>query len=179
MRKIAIDVLRGNSACKSGVEKSERICLEQKFTEFDLHTIIQYASPEEALWCLRLWPEYDKEWRGLAISFAKKIEHLLTDPRSKNALIVAEKFVNSEATIEELNVARVAAWAAVNDVVGAMGRAVARVVARVIAGVATGDGGVVAWETAEDVVRVMDRATTRSEQSDMLKAVINQKLGGE
>ena len=57
----------------------------------------------------------DKELRLFAVFCVRSVEHLLTDQRSKNAIEVAEQFVNGDATDEELAAAwsdaRDAAWA--------------------------------------------------------------------
>jgi hypothetical protein len=57
----------------------------------------------------------DKELRLFAVFCVRSVEHLLTDQRSKNAIEVAERFVNGDATDEELAAAwsdaRDAAWA--------------------------------------------------------------------
>jgi hypothetical protein len=54
----------------------------------------------------------DKELRLFAVHCARSVEHLLTDQRSKDAIAVAERFANGEATDDELEAAREAAWAA-------------------------------------------------------------------
>jgi hypothetical protein len=55
------------------------------------------------------------ELRLFVVYCARSVEHLLTDQRSKNAIEVAERFVNGDATDEELAAAwsdaRDAAWA--------------------------------------------------------------------
>jgi hypothetical protein len=43
------------------------------------------------------------------------VEHLLTDHRSKDAIAIAERFANGEATTAELDLARDAAWDAARD----------------------------------------------------------------
>ncbi len=59
----------------------------------------------------------NKQLRLFAVRCAKRVQHLMTDPRSIAALDVAERHANRQATDEELKVARDAAnaaWAAAN-----------------------------------------------------------------
>ena len=62
---------------------------------------------EDALWCCRTAPEYDQVWRLYAVWCARQIQRLMTDQRSLDALNVAERHANGQATDEELS----AAWA--------------------------------------------------------------------
>jgi hypothetical protein len=55
-----------------------------------------------AVWCARNTPLPD----------GRKTGNLITDPRSLAALDVAERFANGQASRDELDAARVAAWAA-------------------------------------------------------------------
>jgi len=61
----------------------------------------------------------DKELRLFAVFCARQNLHLLTDQRSIDAIDIAEKFANGEATTEELSAARAAAldaaWDAARD----------------------------------------------------------------
>ena len=54
----------------------------------------------------------DRELRLIAVKCARQVQHLMKDERSINALDVAERFANGEATQEELNAAWDAARAA-------------------------------------------------------------------
>lgn len=63
---------------------------------------------DDALWAMRSAPDHDREWRLFAVWCARQVQHLMTDPRSLNALDVATRFANCEATHQEL----AAAWAA-------------------------------------------------------------------
>ena len=74
--------------------------------------ILEINGLKDALWCCRAEPLYDKEWRSLAVKYARRVEHLNTDPVVKYANDVAERYANGEATDEELVFARTAAWAA-------------------------------------------------------------------
>ena len=64
----------------------------------------------------------DRELRLIAVKCARQVQHLMKDERSINALDVAERFANGEATQEELTAARDAA-AAAGDAVWAAGDA--------------------------------------------------------
>ena len=71
----------------------------------------------------------DKQLRLIAVKCAREVQHLMTDPRSINALNVAERFANGEATENELG----AAWYAARDAARAAARDAARDAARAAA----------------------------------------------
>ena len=78
----------------------------------EITTIIDSNGLEDALWCLRAVEGHDREIRLYAVWCARQVQHLLTDQRSLNALDVAERYANGEATDAELAAARDAAWEA-------------------------------------------------------------------
>jgi hypothetical protein len=98
----------------------------------------------------------DKQLRLIAVDCARQVQHLMTDQRSINALDVAERYANGEATYEELAAARAAAWAAARDAAwaaaGAAGDAAwaAAWAARAAAGDAARDA---AWGKQAEIVR--------------------------
>lgn len=71
---------------------------------------------DDALWCCRSVPEYDKTWRLYAVWCSRQVQHHMKDQRSITALDVAEKHAHGLATDEELAAASSAAWAAAMDV---------------------------------------------------------------
>ena len=73
--------------------------------------ILESNGLDDALWCLRTMPEESKRWRKLAVSFARTVQHLMTDPRSLRALDVAQAHAEGRATDSELD----AAWDAAGD----------------------------------------------------------------
>ena len=75
----------------------------------NIATIIDSNGLNDAQWCLRAVDGKDKEIRLYAVWCARQVHHLMTDKRSIDALDVAERFANGEATQEELTAARVAA----------------------------------------------------------------------
>ena len=108
--------------------------------------IAQSNGLDDALWCCRAEPQYDKEWRLYAVWCARQVAHLMTDQRSKDALDVAERFALGDASQEELDAARTAAWA----VAWAVARDAARTAARTAAWDAARDA---AWDAARTAAR--------------------------
>ena len=74
--------------------------------------IIEAVGLEDALWCCKAEPRYNREWRLFAVWCARQVQHLMADERSIAALDMAERYANGEATDEELAAARAAARAA-------------------------------------------------------------------
>ena len=79
-----------------------------------LLTILDSNGLDDAIWCMRAIDGRDKEIRLYAVWCARKVQHLMKDPRSLAALDVAERFANGEATEKELAEVWAAAWAAAN-----------------------------------------------------------------
>lgn len=83
-------------------------------TQITMRQIVEAMGLDDALWCLRTMPEHNARWRLLAVRYARRAQHLMSDPRSSAALDVAERHANGTATDEELS----AAWAAARDAAG-------------------------------------------------------------
>jgi hypothetical protein len=81
--------------------------------------IVEINGINDALWACRSEPQYAREWRLFAVWCARQVEHLMKDQRSRDALVVAERHANGEASDKELAAARAAArdaaWAAAWD----------------------------------------------------------------
>jgi len=86
--------------------------------------IVESNGLDDALWCCRAESDR-KEWRLFAVWCARQVEHLMTDQRSKDALNVAERHANGEATDKELAAAMAAAMDAAWDAAGAAVQAAA------------------------------------------------------
>ncbi len=131
-------------ACYNGYNKLVRGIQGKPFTKEDeaRNSYIRFAHKEpislafitenngmdDALWATRCLNGCDRDLRLFAVWCARQAQHSLSDKRSLDALDVAERFANGEATQEELT----AAWAA------------ARAVAEAVADAA-------AWDAAEAV----------------------------
>ncbi|PRG83941.1 hypothetical protein C6T58_05510 [Burkholderia multivorans] len=175
---VTLAALRKAGACYAGYNKLVRSLQGQPFTEEDegresyirlrhdadipLLDILKSNGFDDALWSLRCVSGADRDIRLFAVWCARQVEHLMEDHRSKDALNVAERFANGDASGEELAAARdaardaawAAAWAAAGDAAGdaawaAAGDA-AGDAARAAAWAAAGDA---AWAAAGDAAR--------------------------
>lgn len=118
--------------------------------DIDIVTVLDSNGLDDALWCLRAVDGHDWEIRMLSISLAREVQHLMTDPRSRRALDVAESYAYGRATEDERRLARAEAenafYAAVGDTAYAAGRAAASVVYAA------------AWDAAENAAYAAGRA---------------------
>ena len=75
-----------------------------------LVTILDSNGLEDALWALRTVTGEDARIRRYAVWCARQVQHLMTDPRSVDALDAAERYADGLATDDELQAASIAAW---------------------------------------------------------------------
>ena len=148
MLTTTLNRIREHNPCADGWEKLLKHLGKTKADDEPLpfSVILDSNGLDDALWCCRTAPEYDKQWRMFAVWCARQVQHLMTDTRSLNALDVAEKYASGQATGEELAAARAAAWAAARDAAWAAARAAARAAAW--AARAAGAAGDAAWAAA-------------------------------
>ena len=117
MLTTTLNAIRKQSPCTEGWEKLLKYLGKTKADDEPLlfATILESNGIYDALWCFRAAPQYDREWRLFAVWCARQVQHLMTDQRSINALDVAERHANGQATAEELAAARDDAWDAAWD----------------------------------------------------------------
>jgi hypothetical protein len=160
---VTLAKLRKHEACYSGYNKVVRMLQGKPFSEEDneRESYIRYQHKEaislvdiannngldDALWCLRCIPDCDRDARLFAVWCARQVQHLMTDPRSLNALDVSERFASGESTEAELAAAMAAAWAAAWDAAWDAARDAAWDAARDAAWDAARDA---AWDAARD-----------------------------
>lgn len=129
---VTLAALREAGACYGGYNKLVRSIQGKAFSmkdadreayihlrhdaEIPLLDILKSNGLDDALWVLHCILDADRDMRLFAVWCARQVEHLMEDQRSKDALNVAERFVNGEATDEERNAARNAAWDAARNV---------------------------------------------------------------
>ncbi len=165
--ELTLKQLRDNKACVNGYNKVvsalkgiEYDCDKETYIRFkhdepiSLISILETNGFNDALWCLRCNREWDRDSRLFAVWCARQVQHLMIDERSINALDVAERFANGNATQEELAAARDAAWAAARAAAWAAARHAAWDAARDAAWVAARDAARdAAWVAARDAAR--------------------------
>ena len=170
-----LNKIRDHSPCKEGWEKLLKHLGKTKADDEPLPfaVIVESNGLDDALWCCRTAPERDREWRLFAVWCARRVQHLMIDPRSVAALDVAERFARGEATVEELaaawDAARAAAVVAARDAVRAAAGAAARDAARAAAWDAARDAAAVAARAAA-VVAARDAA--RAAAGDAVRAAV-------
>ncbi|MBJ9658330.1 hypothetical protein I5588_27790 [Burkholderia multivorans] len=179
---VTLAALRKAGACYDGYNKLVRSLKGQPFTDEDagresyirfrhdadipLLDILKSNGLDDALWSLRCVSGADRDIRLFAVWCARQVEHLMQDQRSKDALDVAERFANGDASDEEL----AAAGAAARDAAGAAARAAAWDAARDAAWNAAWDA---AWDAAgaaaRDAAWAAAWAAAREAQAEMFK----------
>ena len=117
MKITTLNKIKACSPCEEGWKQLLKYLGKTKADDEPLRflTILESNGLDDALWCCRAAPDYDREWGLFAVWCARQVQHLMTDQRSLDALDVAERFANGEATSEELRAAWDAAWAAARD----------------------------------------------------------------
>ena len=110
MITLSLNEIREQSPCKQGWEKLLKSKQNTHWNQqFPLSDIIDSNGLNDALWCLRVRPEYSNLWRKYAVWCARQVERFMTDNRSKSALDVAWRHSEGQATDKELAAARDAA----------------------------------------------------------------------
>lgn len=98
--------LKHHGACKPGLDWAVNSCNT-------MQDVWDTAKPEWLIWVATrrgtLTPQMQRKF---GVWCVRQIWHLLTDERSKNAVIIAEKYADGMATEAELSAASAAAWAA-------------------------------------------------------------------
>ena len=112
-------------------------------TPLSFQQIYESNGTEDMIWCLcSLGPEHDSLVRHYAVDCAERVRHLLKDQRSRNALVVARRYADGDASVEEL----AAAWEAA--LVAGAAEAAEEAAAWAAAGAAGAAAGAAAWKAA-------------------------------
>ena len=115
--KTTLNKIRDCSPCPEGWTKLLKSLHKTKADDepVSIIQILDSNGLDDALWCLRAVSGRDREIRHYAVWCARQVEHLMTDQRSKDALNVAERFADGNATQTELDAAWTAAWTAAGN----------------------------------------------------------------
>ena len=107
-----LNKIRACEPCSDGWEKLLKNLGKTKADDepFSMLEILNSNGLNDAMWCLRAFEGIDKEARLFAVTCARRVQHLMTDPASIDALDVAERHAHGQATKHELAAARAAAW---------------------------------------------------------------------
>ena len=167
--KTTLNAIRKHEPCTYGWEKLLVYLGKTKADDepLSIATILDSNGLDDALWCLRAVEGRDREIRLYAVWCARQVQHLMKDQRSLDALDVAERYANGEATRDELSAAwaaaRVAAWTAARVAARAAADAVdaARAAARAAAVDAVDAARDAAWYAAGDEMRQRQEAELR------------------
>ena len=105
-----LNKIRERSPCTDGWETLLKHLGKTKPDDepLSLLTILDSNGFDYALWCFRAVEGFKKEKQLLAITYAREVEHLMSD-ESKKSLDVFERYANGLATQEEFDAAREAA----------------------------------------------------------------------
>ncbi|CAJ5913042.1 putative bacteriophage protein [Burkholderia pseudomallei] len=188
---VTLAALRKSGACYEGYNKLVRSIQGKAFSaedadrnsyipfkhdaEIPLLDILKSNGFDDALWTLRCISDADRDLRLFAIWCARQVEHLMQDQRSKDALNVAERFANGEATDEERAAARDAARGAAGAAARAAARDAAWATARAAAW-ATAWGA--AWAAAGGAAGAAARAAARAAALDAQKEMFERMCLG-
>ena len=177
MTILTLNKIREQDPCTGGWKKLLR-SLGKTTADDDalpLLAVLNSNGLDDALWCLRAVDGHEKEIRLFAVWCARQVQHLVTDPRSIDALDVAEQFAHGKATQAELDAARDSAWAASlaasSDAARTAASAAARAAARTASGAASAWYAAsaaassaardAAWTAAHDAARDAQEAKLR------------------
>lgn len=168
MITISLNQIKANGPCVPGWDKliaSKGVDFVDMDMQFPVTDIIDSNGLCDALWATRCLPEHDNLWRKLAVSYARDVQHLMTDRRSIAVLDVAWRHSDGLATDEELRAAADAADAAdaAAGVAGVAGVAwAAAAAARAADAAAWAAAAAAAWAAAEAASRAAAAAATRA-----------------
>jgi len=109
-----LKAIKKHKPCLDGWRKLLRFLGKTKddAEQLSIVQILDSNGIEDALWCLRAVDGHEREIRLYAVWCARQVQHLMTDPRSVEALDVATKYAHGTATAAELSAACAAALAA-------------------------------------------------------------------
>jgi len=111
-----LNEIRKHDPCRSGWEKLLAYLgrTESDDEPLQFTTILDGNGLLDAIWCLRVLPDYDLKVMEFKLKCARRVEHLDKSGSAKKCLDVVERFIRGEATKEDMHCvsASAAAYAA-------------------------------------------------------------------
>lgn len=137
--------------------------------------IVEKVGLADALWCCKSAPEHGSLWRHFSVDCAERVRHLMTDERSRNALVVARRFAQGQATQAELADARAAARSAAMAarVAATAARSAARSAAMAAAMAASLDAAMAARAASLDAARSFAWSAERDWQTQRFLQLVD------
>jgi hypothetical protein len=180
--RTTLNKIRAHNPCREGWEKLLRGLNKTQPDDEVLwiDQILDCNGLNDALWCLRAVEGFDREIRLFAVWCARRVQHLMTDPRSVAALDVAERYARGEASDAELEAARAAAAAATARAAAARaaaGWAAEAASSAVAASAAAAAAEAAAWET-RTAAYISSRDAARAAQADELRRICQEIEAG-
>lgn len=172
-----LNKIRVHNPCQSGWAKLLKYLGKTSADDepLALAVILESNGLDDALWCTRTLPELNKKWRLYAVACVRRVQHLMTDPRSLAVLDVAERHAHGKATDEELAAARAAARAAAWAATWTATTTSAWTSARAATWTAAyNDAGVAAWVAARAVAESATGDAEREWQRQEFLRVISE-----
>jgi hypothetical protein len=152
LKYTTLNKIRACSPCSTGWNKLLKHLNKTKADDdlLPFEVIFDSNGLDDALWCMRSAPEYDREWRLFAVWCSQQVQHLNTDPRVSAAINAAEDYANRRINLDELDAARSAARSAARNVAGD-----------------------VEWDAAWDVARSATGDATWAAQKQVFRWIVN------
>ena len=123
--KTTLNKIRSHSPCEDGWKKLLKHLGKTAPDDepLSLLTVLESNGWDDTLWCFRAVEGFDREIRLFAVFCARRVQHLMQDPRGTATLDTAERFASGFATAEELAAARASARDAAAAAAAAAARA--------------------------------------------------------
>ena len=112
-----LSAIRDKHPCSSGWNKLLKFLNKTEADDEPLSflTILESNGIKDAIWCLRVLPDYDLKVMEFKLKSARRVDHLDKSGKAKSCLDVVESFIVGDATKGELCNAAAAADAAYAD----------------------------------------------------------------
>ena len=179
--QITLNQIKAHSPCESGWKKLLAAQGKTKADDvpFPMANILDSNGLNDFLWAIRCLPEHNNLWRKYAVWWARQVEHLMKDERSLNALDVAWRHSDGQATDEELDAAWAASAAALSAAQAAAWDAAwaAWAAARSAASAAAWDAAWAVWAAARSAASAAEEETQSKKLREILAA--GQWIGGQ